>query len=136
MCNQNKVLTCNLGGQLNNMLIANFQERWFNNSEQCLVEPLPPQKPFLYKMDTSQYYQQAVFTAQKGKQYTWSPLNFPMTAKSFLHRFIAVAGGEDFLFVCVEKNGAPKLFFHGHLLMGKRRDRKRETINNIQKERS
>lgn len=59
-----------------------------------------------------------------------------MTAKSFLHRFIAVAGGEDFLFVCVEKNGAPKLFFHGHLLMGKRRDRKRETINNIQKERS
>lgn len=58
-----------------------------------------------------------------------------MTPKSFLHGFIAIARGEDFLFVCIEKNGAPKLFFHGHLLMGKRRQ-KRETINNISKERS
>ena len=48
-----------------------------------------------------------------------------MTPKSFLHGFIAIAGGKDFLFVCIEKNGAPKLFFHGHLLTRKRRNQKK-----------
>lgn len=56
-----------------------------------------------------------------------------MTPKPFLHGFIAIAGGKDFLFVCIEKNGAPKLFFHGHLLTGKEGIRKRETINNTPK---
>lgn len=53
-----------------------------------------------------------------GKQYTrsWSPLNLPITSKSFLHRLIAIVDGKYLLFVCIEKNGAANILLHGCLM--------------------
>lgn len=124
------------GGQLNNMPTATFQRRCFNN---LLLNDLKLSSSHLNNL--SHIRKQRLFSVTsrlllslRRENHRRSPLNLPITPKSFLHGFIAIVGGKHFLFVCIEKNGALRLFLHGYLTE-RRGIRKRETINNTPKER-